>query len=478
VSTPPTDPGVPGGIREVVRVAWPLIISTGSFTLMQFVDRMFLAWHDAVSIQAALPAGILSFTLVSGFMAMAGYTNTFVAQYHGAGDRRGCSRATAQGVWLSLLSWPLLLALIVPGQWLLRVSGHPPDVLAQELDYFTILMAGGVTVPLGAAASSFFTGRGDTFTNMVATVAGNLVNVGLDYLMIFGHGGFPAMGIRGAAYATVLAGLVPPLLLGARYFGRSLRAGYGTAETWRPDRVLLTRLLRFGLPAGIHLCLDVASFTVFVLLIGRLGGEALAVSNLALSINMLAFMPLIGISVAASTLVGQYQGRGDSATAEKAGWNALRVGLGYMAVVGATYLLLPGVYFGLFARRAESGLDAAALLQTGRWLLVMMAGWGLFDAANLVLAGALKGAGDTRFVMIYSSVMGWGLLVPVQLALSLYVRAGVLLSWGWLTLYIILLSAGFLVRFRGARWKDIRVIEPVGPPAVAREGGERVLLPD
>lgn len=465
----------PGGYREVLRIALPLIISTGSFTLMQFVDRMFLAWHSALAIQAALPAGILSFTLISGFMATAGYANTFVAQYHGAGDRRGCSRATAQGVWLSLACWPILLLLIPVGHLLLRASGHPAEVLALELDYFTILLAGGVTVPLGAAVSSFFTGRGDTFTNMVATVAGNLVNVLLDYLLIFGHGGFPELGIRGAAYATVIAGLVPPLWLGVIYFGRRLRAEYRTHETWRPDRALLGRLIRFGLPSGIHLCLDVASFTVFVLMIGRLGGAALAVSNLALSINMLAFMPLIGISIAASTLVGQYQGRGDSTTAERAGWNSLRVGLLYMTVVGLSYLLLPEFYFGLFARRAESGLDRAVLLADGRWLLVMMAAWGLFDAVTLVLSGALKGAGDTRFVMIYSSAMAWGLLVPVQVLLTLRFQAGVLLSWGWLTLYVMVLSIGFWFRFRGAKWKSIRVVEPVAPPPITHES---VVLPE
>lgn len=125
---------VPGGYREVLRIAYPLIISTGSFSLMQFVDRVFLARHSMVSIQAALPAGLLSFTLICAFMALAGYANTFVAQYHGRGDPEGCSRATAQGVWLSMLSWPLILLLVPLGRFLLQNAGHAPDVLAQELD--------------------------------------------------------------------------------------------------------------------------------------------------------------------------------------------------------------------------------------------------------------------------------------------------------------------------------------------------------
>lgn len=459
----------PGGYREVLRVAWPLIVSTGSFTLMQFVDRMFLAWHSATAIQAALPAGILSFTLVSGFMAVAGYANTFVAQYHGAGDPLGCSRSTAQAVWLSLITWPLLLALIPAGRWLLRISGHPAEVLALELPYFTILMVGGVNVTLTAAISSFFTGRGDTFTNMWANIAGNAVNVVLDYAWIFGHWGFPRMGIQGAAYATLIAGAVTPGILLALYFSRRLRRSHGTSRTWGFDRALFWRMIRFGLPSGIHLFLDVASFAVFVLFTGRMGEVALAVSNIAFSINMVAFMPLVGISIAASTLVGQYQGRRDSGTAERAGWTALRVAFFYMAAVAASYVLLPAMYLGWFANRSETGLALEDIYPLGRTLLLLLAAWGLFDAVNLVLAGALKGAGDTRFVMWYSSLMTWGLLVPIQALIVFAWKGGILAAWGWLTAFIILMCSGFYLRFRGGRWKKIEVIEASAPIAIRRE---------
>ena len=331
----------PGGYRETLRVAWPLIISMGSFTLMQFTDRLFLAWHSAVSIQAALPAGILSFTMVSGFMALAGYANTFVAQYHGAGETGWCSRATAQGILLALASWPLTLALIPIGLWLLRVSGHAPAVLEEERAYFTILMLGCVSAPLTAALGGFFSGRGDTFTTMITNVIGNLLNIALDYAMIFGHWGFPAMGIRGAAWATVIAGFVSPALLFILFFSRRFNSTFQTRREFRYDPALMRRLIRFGLPAAAHLVLDVGAFTLFVLLTGRLGGTALAASNIALSINNIAFMPLIGISIAASILVGQYQGRRESAIAEKAGWTSMKIGWLYMGVIALTFVVFP-----------------------------------------------------------------------------------------------------------------------------------------
>ena len=175
----------PAGIREVFLVALPLILSMGSFTLMQFCDRMFLAWYSREAIQAALPAGILAFTLICVFTELAGYANAFVSQYHGAGDKRGCARATGQAMLLSLFSWPLMLALIPLGRWILRVSGHAPEVLAAELKYLTILMIGSVASALNVAAGSFFTGQGRTRVIMVANICANVANVVLAYAFIF-----------------------------------------------------------------------------------------------------------------------------------------------------------------------------------------------------------------------------------------------------------------------------------------------------
>lgn len=464
----------PGGYRETLRVAWPLIVSMGSFTLMQFADRLFLAWYDTVAIQAALPAGILSFTLISLFMAVAGYAGTFVAQYHGAGDRDGCSRATAQGLWIALLSWPPMLILLPVGQAILRVSGHPADVLAAELGYYTILMWGSLAVPLGAAVGGFFSGRGDTATQMWATVAGNAVNIALDYGLIFGALGLPRMGIRGAAIATVIGGAVTPAILLGIYAGRRLQREYRTRTLWRPDLALMGRIVRFGLPAGLQIFSDVGSFTLFVLLTGRLGGVSLAASNIAFSINNLAFMPLLGMSTAASILVGQYQGRRRGDLAARAGWTALKVGAFYMILIGATFVLFPAQYYALFGARRD-GVDAAALLPVGRWLLLMMAGWGLLDTVNLVLSGALKGAGDTRFVMIYFIAMAWGFWLPGEFAILLN-GGGILAAWFWLMIYVIVLSAGFLWRWRSGRWKSIEMIEraaaplPLPPPHAGAEG--------
>jgi multidrug resistance protein, MATE family len=241
---------------------------------------------------------------------------------------------------------------------------------------------------------------------------------------------------------------------------------------------LFARMIRFGLPSAGHLLLDVGSFSLFVLFTGRLGTIALASSNIALAINNVAFMPLIGMSIAASILVGQYQGRGDSRIAERAGWTCLKVGWIYMAIVGSTFILFPRAYFQLFASRGPDSIPMEQMLSIGRILLLMMAAWGLLDTVNLVISGALKGAGDTRFVMYYSVVMAWGVWISGELVILFVLRRGIVAAWLWLMIYVILMAAGFLWRYRSGRWKSIELLEKQPTLQPPHGGAEAMIVVD
>lgn len=446
-------------------IAAPLILSMASYTIMQFADRVFLARYSSVTIQAALPAGIMAHTLICFFQALAGYAGTFTAHYHGAREPGQCVRATAQGLWLAVAAWPLILLLMPLGAWFFAVSGHPPDVLAAEKTYFNILMAGGVVVPLNAAIGGYFMGIGRTRVNMCANAAGCALNIFLNYAMIFGHFGFPAMGIAGAAYATVISGFVT-FLIHVWYFaadgevrnlaGRARAAGMPLAD-WMPEFGLLTRIVRFGAPSGFQLLMDIGSFALFVMLTGRLGDVALAASNIAFSINNLAFAPLLGFGMAAATVVGHHQGARNFAAARRAGYTGLKMAMLYMCVIGATFVLFPRGYFELF-RSKDAAFSTGELLGLGRTMLLLMTVWGLFDTVSIVLSGALKGAGDTRFVMFYMILGGWLCLVPGALLLLLR-GSGIIELWCWLAFYVCVLAAGFWWRWQSGRWKTIKLID-------------------
>ncbi len=478
MNTPRTEPRppYPGGYREMWKIAAPLILSMASYTIMQFCDRVFLSRYSSVSIQAALPAGILAHTLICFFQALAGYAGTFTAHYHGAKDPAQCVRATVQGLWLALASWPLILLLIPLGNWLMLLSAHAPDVYAAERSYFVILMAGGIMVPFNAAIGGYFMGIGQTHVNMIANALGCSLNIVLNYVMIFGRWGVPEMGIAGAAYATIISGLVTCLiqlvlffrnnaLTGTRQTGASkpdnaqpfVVAPSGASSLWRPDFRLLSRIVRFGTPSGLQLLMDIGSFALFIMLTGRLGEVSLAASNIAFSINNLAFAPLLGFGMAASTVVGHHQGARNPEAAMRAGYTGLKMGLLYMCVIGATFVLFPRGYFELF-RPANAAFTADELLALGRTMLWLMTAWGLLDTVTIILSGALKGAGDTRFVMIYMILGGWLVLVPGTLLL-LHRGTGIIGLWAWLAIYVCLLAVGFWWRWQTGAWKAIRVIE-------------------
>lgn len=468
-----------GGYREMWRIAMPLILSMGAYTLMQFCDRVFLSRYSSVAIQAALPGGILAHTMICLFQTIAGYSSTFTAHHHGARQPFHCIHSTIQGLWMALASWPLILLLTPLGIWLMSISGHTPEVFAAEKKYFTILMVTGILPVLNTAVGGYFMGIGQTRVNFIASLIGCLLNILLNYVMIFGHWGCPELGIAGAAYATALSAFVifaiqMVLFLRIRDVRtysedrrRSMENGIPSIDpSWprilAPDRFLLTRMLKFGTPVGFQTLLDLASFSLFVLLAGRMGDVAQAASSITLSINHLAFAPLLGFAMAASTMVGQHQGAGNPLAARKAGWTALKMGLIYMVLIGATFILFPRGYFELFSPK-DASFTPDELLTIGRKMLILVTIWGLFDTTSLILAGALKGAGDTRFVMIYMAINAWAVFVPGALLLTWF-GFGILALWIWFTAYVCFFVVGIWIRWQRGTWQKIRLIHPMNEP--------------
>lgn len=447
----------PGGVREILSIAIPLVISNSAFMVMQFCDRIFLARYDDLAIQAALPAGILSFAMMSLFVAVAGYSGTLVAQYHGAGKPKQCVRATAQGILFTLFCIPIFASLAPVGFWLLELFGHSPALLAQERIYLSWMMVGALPVGLGWSINGYFTGRSRVRLNTVSNVIGCSVNIVLDYAMIFGKLGFPEMGLKGAAIATCIASCVSPGIQIVFMLRSATVRAIGWRRAFAFDLSIMRRLIRFGLPAGVQIVLDVGAFAFFVLLTARLDGVSLTASNVALSINSLAFSPLMGFSAAASIKTGQHKGAGDLGYAMRSGWSALKLGWIYMAMIGSVFVFLPETLMSLFISTGETDLDPVAFMRMGRTLMYLMTAWGVFDTVTVVLIGALKGVGDTRFVMLYLSLASWLFWVPGEVLI--FRNGGTIVhAWTWMAVYVSVLSFGFALRWHQGKWKTIQVI--------------------
>lgn len=447
----------PGGGREVLKLAIPLVVSTSSWTIMHFIDRLFLLWHSEKAMAAALPAGLMSFSVECFFLGVAAYVNTFVAQYCGANRPERIGLATWQGVWLGFLSAPLLLATIPLAPYFFRLVGHDPEVTRQEIAFYQILCYGGGAMVLAAALSSFFTGRGCVRTVAIVDSISAIVNIVLDYAWIFGHWGFPAAGIVGAAWATVVAIWVRPILYFALMLRREPRIRYQVIEGCRFDRELFLRLMRFGSPAGVQLLFEVSAFTGFLMLVGRLGPLELTATNLAFNVNALGFVPMLGFGMAVSTLVGQHLGENRPDRAARGTWTAFWMATAYMAAIGALYLIFPGFFLLPHGSHIAPG-QFAALRDLTITLLRFVAAYCLFDTMNIVFVGALKGAGDTRFILYTTLAMS-----GVPLAVTWYGTEvqgmNIYGCWTVVTVWICCLGSIYLARFVHGRWRHMRVIE-------------------
>ncbi len=201
-----------------------------------------------------------------------------------------------------------------------------------------------------------------------------------------------------------------------------------------------------------------SAFTLFLLLVGRIGTLELAVTSISFSINTVAFMPMIGVSLATTTLVGQYIGKNDIPTAEKSTYTALKLALVYMVLVGLIFVLFPETLLSVFKGRGKGAEGFDQVLRLGRWILIMVALYGIFDAMNLVFAGALKGAGDTRFIMWAAIALAWIFFVPPVYFIIEVFELGLLPAWASATAYICLLGLIFLARFRRGKWKAIDLL--------------------
>ncbi len=452
----------PAGIVPVLRVALPLMISTGTFSLVLFIDRTLLLWYDGSAMSASMAAGNLFWMLICLPFGLASMTGAFVAQYVGAGQHQKIGRLLWQAVWFALAPTPFFFTLAVLAPWMFRVTSQPPDLIPLESLYMRILLVGAVGSVLDTALSGFFSGTEQTQTIMWCSIATAILNVVLDVGLVFGIGPLPELGIVGAGIASAICFWFKALLFAGLIWYQADESLYGFRCGRVFDFRLLTRLLFYGLPAGLQFVVEAAGFTLIVLQIGSLGDLPLRATTMAINFNMIAFIPLIGLSVAASVLVGRHLTQSGPAMAQQVVWSALSLALTYSLAWATIYLLFPDLLLSLYRLGKIDGSSEAALA-LARGLLGFVAMYVLFDATQLILAGALRGAGDTWFVLLGTSACS-----ATALSIGhLFEPTDDALRWWWwaITGWVWMLAVAMLLRFIQGRWRSIDMIgkRDVGP---------------
>jgi len=449
---------------DILKLVWPLALGMVNNAAMQFVDRAYLAHESMASLEAVLPASTLAWVFLCFFQSIVGYSGVFVAQYHGAGNGALCRRSCWAGMAIAALSGVLLLPCIPLGDWIFANTSASEEVGALSKAYYDIAIAGGVFLLGQMAVSSYFTGRGKTRLLFWINLAGNVLNVALDPLLIFGFDGcvagfslhVPRLGIAGAAYATVVSQVVQFVVLAA-----ALARAFGVREETRTDEAapsflqLCRRILRFGIPAGGYEILNMASFTAFVFVTGRVGDLAFAVSNACFSVNYLLFAPMVGFSLGAQTLVGQARGRGDDAEADLALRRTTLLAVVFVSACCIVTLVLHRPILAIFA--PAEPVMRAEFISLGRTLMMLMSCWIVFDAVDVVLSGALKGAGDTRFVFAWMLVTSFLFWLPM-VAVALFATRSIVVLWSTMIVYVIVICVGSWWRWQRGKWRQIDLV--------------------
>ena len=235
---------------------------------------VFLLWYSADAVAAALPAAALSFAVLCFPLGLASYVNAFVSQYYGAQRYDRIGLVVWQGVWVGLITIPAALATIPIAAMMFAGVGHPEQVAAYEVEFYSRISWGSGAMVVAEALSTFFTGRGGVRTVMLVDSSAALVNGVLDYALIFGNWGFPSWGVEGAATATVIALWFKASVYLALFLRKRYRVEFGTISGCSFRSGAVRQLLRFGRPAACNWYVEVGAFTLFLLVVGRLGPGA------------------------------------------------------------------------------------------------------------------------------------------------------------------------------------------------------------
>ncbi len=422
---------------------------------MQFADRMFLAWYSPDALAACVPGGMLAMTLGALFMGLSGYTSVFISQFDARKKRASVTLSLWQGIFLAVLSSLILAALTPVGRALIHAFGHAPEVRTLELQYFSLLNLFGGLAVINNALSSFFSGRKQTKIPMYAVLAGNAVNLLLDYTLIFGKFGFPALGIQGAAWATIIGSACITVIFCTLLFAQKTRRTFKISRLAGFYKPIFTRMVRFGLPNGFGFLMDVISFTLFTFMVGNIDTLSLQASNIVMSMQPVVFTVVLGLGAGIQILVSKYQGLRRPDVSTQVVKNACKLGYAYAGGIALLFFFGTPLFLHLFI---PPGTANAAALAAKTWPLIKLVSiFVLGDATYLIFGAALRGAGDTKFFMRVMIFCAWCLLIPGTWILVYQLHAPVGWVWSWLTFYAWLTAVFMVIRFARGTWHNIQV---------------------
>ncbi|SEM12711.1 multidrug resistance protein, MATE family [Roseovarius azorensis] len=433
-------------MRAVLGLGLPLIGSHVAQFSIHLTDALMLGWYSVEALAAEVLGGTLFFVLFIMGSGFAWAVMPMVASAEASGEGAQVRRITRMGLWASIIFGIVTLPVMIGSEAVFGLLGQEPGTAALAAEYLRIAGWGILPALMVMVLKSYLAALERTAVVLWVTLAAVGLNVIVNYLLIFGNLGFPELGVRGAAMASLAVNLVSLAALAA-YVQRSAPEHALFRRLWRPDWEALGRVFRLGWPIGLTSLAEVGLFAAASVMMGWLGTLPLAAHGIALQITSVVFMVHLGLSNVATVRAGQAYGRGDGAALRE----GARVVLGLSALVAlatmAVLLIWPDPLVGLFLSPDDP--ERAAVIAVGRQLLAAAALFQLVDAAQVQALGLLRGVQDTRAPMVIAALSYWAVGVPVSYLLGFRLGYGGPGIWIGLAVGLALAGVFMLVRFWG-----------------------------
>ena len=437
-------------LAELLSIALPMVISQGTFAVMIFTDRYFLSQIDPVHMAAALGGGVAAFFSFCFFSGVLSYSNALAAQYLGAGELSKCPKVVTQGMAMVAMSLPLLGIITYLVSGIFETMDHDPKQTELERTYYLLLMAGAAITLAKICISSYFAGIGRSYVVMVCDVCGLILNVPLCYAMVFGKFGFPVMGIEGAAISTIIATLFALILFVGFYLKKEHLDRFFVRDSFVLDFGILKRFLRLGFPSGLELFLNVAAFNLFLLMFQSYGIVQGASAAIVFNWDVLSFIPMMGLNIGVISLIGRFVGAQDMDRTNEVIASGFLLGLSYSFVLAALYVTFRYQLVEVFA--PPTG-DFSEIRELSAFMMIGLSSYAMADAVILVSGGVLRGAGDTRWLMIASVSLHWAMLVAQYFIIRVF-EFGPRASWIAFVIMLLVIALVYGLRLWGGKWRD------------------------
>jgi MATE family multidrug resistance protein len=428
-------------IRPNILLAYPVMLSMLGQVMTGVADSIMIGWTGAIPLAASSFANIF-FSIPLFFGIGVSYAITpLVAQAEGANDTSNIISTLKNGSLINLVTGFILVGLIFSIEPFMHLMGQPTEVVTLGIPYLSIIAVSIIPTMIFQTYRQFAEGLQRTRVAMIIVVMSNLLNIALNYVLIFGYYGFPEMGLNGAGWATLIARIIMALsMMLYIYYGRKFQSFTAGFSIGNYSRKLISKMLHIGLPAGLQFIFEAGAFGFSALMMGWLGTNALAAHQIAINLATISYMTTSGMGAAATIRVGNFWGQKDRRNLRASAFTMIAMAAVLMTIWALLFIFgryfLPSLY-----------IDDLTVIGLTAPLLIIAAFFQLSDGIQVVTAGALRGLQDVKIPSILIFISYWVIALPLGYWLAFPLQLGANGIWIGLSVGLTLTASAMMMRF-------------------------------